>query len=119
MSKLKKFIFFLSALIPGAGHMCLGLMKRGLILMTLFFLNIGLAMILDGFIVFLPVVWFYCLFDAWNKSFLKPEELRKVDDSFIFFYNAIPEEIFQRRTMSAAGHWLSTLSFYCCTWPYG
>ena len=93
MSKFKKFLFFLSSLIPGAGHMFLGYMKRGLLLMTIYFIDIGLSMILNGFLVFMPVIWFYCLFDAWNKFFLSDEEKRRVDDSFIFFYNAIPEEL--------------------------
>lgn len=93
MSKFKKFLFFLSSLIPGAGHMFLGFMKRGLLLMTIYFIDIGLSMILNGFLVFMPVIWFYCLFDAWNKFFLSDEEKRRVDDSFIFFYNAIPEEL--------------------------
>ena len=93
MSKFKKFLFFLSSLIPGAGHMFLGFMKRGLLLMTVYFIDIGLSMILNGFLVFMPVIWFYCLFDAWNKFFLSEEERRNVDDSFIFFYNAIPEEL--------------------------
>ena len=84
MSKFKKFLFFLSSLIPGAGHMFLGFMKRGLLLMTIYFIDIGLSMILNGFLVFMPVIWFYCLFDAWNKFFLSDEEKRRVDDSFIF-----------------------------------
>lgn len=92
MTKFQKFIFFLSALIPGAGHMYLGFMKRGLLLMTVFFVDIGLSMILNGFLVFMPVIWFYCLFDAWNKYHLTDSEKKKVDDSLFFFYNAISSE---------------------------
>ena len=93
MTKKNKILFFIFSLIPGAAHMYLGLMKRGLVLMTLFVLDIGISMIAEIFLVLLPVMWFYCFFDAWNKYALPEEKLAKVDDSFIFVYNAIPEEI--------------------------
>lgn len=93
MTKKNKILFFILSVIPGAAHMYIGLMKRGLVLMALFVADIGLSTLVPVFLVLLPVMWFYCFFDAWNKYSLSEEELKKVDDSFIFFFNAIPDEI--------------------------
>lgn len=65
-----RFLTFVTSLIPGAGHMYLGLMKKGLLLMTFFGLSISLCDFLQfnllGFIP--PVIWFYCFFDALTLS---------------------------------------------------
>lgn len=68
-NKSKVLVFFLS-FIPGAGHMYLGLQRRGVQLMSAFFfitflmgwLNLSLL----AFI--LPVIWFYSLFDALHRA---------------------------------------------------
>jgi hypothetical protein len=56
------------SMIPGAGHMYLGLLKQGAQLMTAFFLVMAvtdwLNMNLLAFI--LPVLWFYSVFDAYH-----------------------------------------------------
>lgn len=63
-----RFLTFITSLIPGAGHMYLGLMKKGLILMGLFGFSISFCDFLNfnliGFIP--PVIWFYCFFDTWR-----------------------------------------------------
>lgn len=77
-----RFLTFLFSLIPGAGHMYLGLMKKGVSLMLAFgavftlcnFLNIGLI----NFI--LPVIWFYCFFDTLTLSRFDPHD-RAIDEA--------------------------------------
>ena len=65
MKKSKGLTFFLS-FVPGAGHLYLGLMNRGLQFLILFFGTIFVSNLLItemvGFL--LPIIWFYCLFDA-------------------------------------------------------
>lgn len=64
----RKIITIALSMIPGAGHMYLGLLKQGAQLMTAFFLVMfitdWLHLSLLGFI--LPVIWFYSLFDAYH-----------------------------------------------------
>ncbi|MTI68973.1 MAG: hypothetical protein FH751_01795 [Firmicutes bacterium] len=57
----------LFSLLPGAGHMYLGLMKRGLQLMIAFFAMIIIPNIfysIDYLTVIALIIWFYSLFDA-------------------------------------------------------
>lgn len=65
MHKSKPLTFFLS-LIPGVGHYYLGLMQRGLQFNMLFFGAIALMIVtdLEPLPLLLPVIWFFCLFDA-------------------------------------------------------
>jgi len=64
----RKIIAIGLSMVPGAGHMYLGLLKQGTQLMTVFFLVVfvtnWLHMSLLAFI--LPVLWFYSLFDAYH-----------------------------------------------------
>lgn len=61
----KGLTLFLS-FISGAGHLYLGAMSRGLQFMILFFGSIALADFLsfNFFPFWIPVIWFYALFDA-------------------------------------------------------
>lgn len=65
----KKYLTILFSLVPGAGHMYLGMQKKGIILMASFFLSLFLMgwLNMSLFMVILPVLWFYSLFDALNK----------------------------------------------------
>jgi hypothetical protein len=60
------FLTFFLSMMPGAGHFYLGLMNRGLQLMLVFMGGIVTIVILGipELAPFLPVVWFYSLFDA-------------------------------------------------------
>lgn len=80
------------SIIPGLGHFHLGLMYRGLTAMVLFFGSAGSMLFLaiitsrEGFLAFLvvlPVIWFYVLFDALHqyKRKLAGEEL--IDRTFM------------------------------------
>lgn len=95
MNKKNKILFFLFSLIPGAAHMYIGLVKRGLVIMLALVAGAGLAMMADtpAFLLVLPVLWFYSFFDAWNKYHLPEDKLAKVQDDFLFFLNAMPENV--------------------------
>ncbi len=69
MKKKSKFLTFIFTLVPGAGHLYLGLQRQGLQLLTLFTLCIFLSGWLNtGLLaVFIPIIWFYSFFDAMNK----------------------------------------------------
>lgn len=56
----------LLAVVPGASHMYLGLMKRGVQFMILFFGSIYILDILglSLFLFLVPLIWFYAFFDA-------------------------------------------------------
>ncbi|MCY6958684.1 hypothetical protein [Clostridium brassicae] len=62
----KKFWALFFSMIPGAGHMYLGLSKKGLQLMALFFIAIGFADVLHLSMVagLIPIIWFYSVFDV-------------------------------------------------------
>lgn len=63
--KSKMIATFLS-IIPGAGHMYLGLQKRGLQLMAAFLFSIYIMDVLrlSLFLFLIPILWFYSFFDA-------------------------------------------------------
>ncbi|MGI6605441.1 MAG: hypothetical protein ACOX2X_00030 [Peptococcia bacterium] len=65
----KKLITVALSMVPGAGHMYLGLQNRGLALMTLFFFSAFLMgwLRMSVFVFVLPVIWFYSLFDAYHR----------------------------------------------------
>lgn len=61
-----KVATLLLSLLPGAGHMYLGLQKRGLQLMAAFLLSVYVLDLLrlSIFLIAIPLIWFYSLFDA-------------------------------------------------------
>lgn len=66
MKSKSKALTILFSFCPGAGHMYLGFLQRGVQLMAIFWFSIFLISWLNldilGFV--LPVVWFYSFFDA-------------------------------------------------------
>ncbi|MCR3758730.1 hypothetical protein KYB31_06940 [Clostridium felsineum] len=58
------------AIVPGAGHMYLGLMRQGIEIMFLFFLTFAVSnsFHLSFFGILLPIIWFYSIFDARKKA---------------------------------------------------
>lgn len=95
MQKKNKVLFFIFSVIPGAAHMYMGLVKRGIAIMCMFIAAIGLAILTftDVLLLILPVVWFYSFFDAWNKYHLPEEKFEKIQDDFFFMLNVVPENI--------------------------
>ncbi len=74
--KKNRFLTVVFSCIPGAGHMYLGYMKRGLQYLTLFCLSIGFVVMtgwtrLDFLVVFpiaaMAVVWLYAMFDSMHS----------------------------------------------------
>ena len=85
-----KFLSVLFSLVPGAGHMYLGLMRRGASIMaaffqsiaaTAFFSNMGLFGYVFGLLI--PVIWFVAFFDFWRYPRMSPEEKALVKDDFL------------------------------------
>ncbi|WP_159885303.1 hypothetical protein [Paenibacillus puerhi] len=64
--KKNKTIALLLSIFPGAGHMYLGLQKRGLQFMATFLFSVYFldALRLSLFLFVIPILWFYSFFDA-------------------------------------------------------
>lgn len=89
MKKQKnKFLTFLLALIPGAAHMYIGFMRKGLSLMgvtcalAILATSLNYAEIAFAF----PLIWFYSFFDAVNLNGLIAEEFDKQTDEPFYRY---------------------------------
>ncbi|WP_088833275.1 hypothetical protein [Paenibacillus tyrfis] len=79
--KKNKTLATLLSIFPGAGHMYLGLQKRGLQLMAAFLFCIYImdVMRLSLFMFLIPILWFFSFFDALQMvSKIGREELRDV-----------------------------------------
>ncbi|MCY6356173.1 hypothetical protein [Clostridium sp. ZS2-4] len=66
----RRLVSLMLSMIPGAGHMYIGLMKMGIQIMTLFFLAFYLTDLLriSLFMLFVPIIWFYGIFDIMHKT---------------------------------------------------
>ncbi|WP_079709627.1 hypothetical protein [Paraliobacillus ryukyuensis] len=66
IGKKSKILVIALSIFPGAGHMYLGLQKRGLQLMAGFLLSIFIldALQLSIFLFIIPIIWFFSFFDA-------------------------------------------------------
>lgn len=79
--KKSRTFAMLLGIFPGAGHMYLGMQKRGLQLMAGFLFAIYLIdfMRISLFMFFIPLIWFFSFFDAMQKaSRVGKEELEDV-----------------------------------------
>lgn len=81
------FLTFVFACIPGAGQMYQGLFKKGVSLMAVFFLLLGISSwaFVPPLIFLMPVVWFYSFFDAINRMRMTVSELALIKDDYLFF----------------------------------
>ena len=85
-----KFLSMMFSLVPGAGHMYLGLMRRGASIMAAFFSAIALTAFFGNLLgmfsyVFglaIPVLWFIAFFDFWRYPRMSMEEKALVQDDF-------------------------------------
>ncbi len=84
--KRNKFWSFVMALLPGAAHMFMGFMKRGLSLMALFFLTFALAswLNLGPLMYVVPIIWFYGFFDGINLAFADDDVFAQIKDDYLF-----------------------------------
>lgn len=88
-----RFLAFLFSLVPGAGHMYLGLMKRGLQLMLIFAIFIGVLSLFNigEFQLLVFVIWFYSFFDCLHVA--KKISLNvDFDDTEIFDTTSLKEK---------------------------
>jgi hypothetical protein len=82
----------LLAFLPGAGHMFMGFMKRGVSFMALFFLTIFFtAWLRIGPLIFLlPILWFYAFFECVNLAWASPDEFSLAKDDYLFRESDLP-----------------------------
>lgn len=85
MQNKKSKAMFLS-IIPGAGHMYLGLLNQGIQLMFTFFLTTYLSNLLDIglFKILATIIWFYSIFDVRRKACM--EEIPQDSSRTLFSY---------------------------------
>lgn len=86
--KKRGFWTFCFSLIPGAGEMYLGFMKRGVSMMCLFlgwFAFCGVTGFSIGMCL-LPVMWFYSFFQVHNLVSLPDEEFYQQEDDYLFLH---------------------------------
>lgn len=91
--KLKGLFHFICSLVPGAGQMQQGAMRRGVQIMLTFFGVVIMATVLhlEELLFFGVVIWFYSFFDSyhikkarflhiegWDKEFIKPEYINQI-----------------------------------------
>jgi TM2 domain-containing membrane protein YozV len=83
--KKNSFFTFCFSLLPGAGQMYMGFMKRGVSLMSSFFLLIFLAiwLSLEPIMLIMPIIWFYAFFDTHNLRSTPDDEFYTLEDNFI------------------------------------
>ncbi|MGE5329559.1 MAG: hypothetical protein ACM3KR_08635 [Deltaproteobacteria bacterium] len=84
MNNKSKFWTFIFTMVPGGGHMYLGLLRQGVQLMVSFFMCFFLTDWLrtSVFIVLAPVIWFYSFFDSMNKV----NSQEAIEDSDVYFF---------------------------------
>ena len=86
--KKRGFWTFCFSLIPGAGEMYLGFMKRGVSMMCLFlgwFAFCGVTGFSIGMCL-LPVMWFYSFFQVHNLVSLPDEEFYQQEDDYLILH---------------------------------
>lgn len=79
--KKSKVIATVLSVFPGAGHMYIGLQRRGIQLMAIFLFSIYILDVLrlSAFLFFIPLIWFYSFFDALqNVSKYGEEEVEDI-----------------------------------------
>ena len=83
-----KAIATLLAIIPGAGHLYLGLQKRGIQLMAAFLFSIYILDVLrlGIFLFIVPIIWFFSFFDGLQKAAKSEQELAHEDVPLISFF---------------------------------
>jgi len=85
--KKNSFFTFMFSLIPGAGQMYMGFMKRGVSLMLAFcvFIFLGAWLEMGLLLLVLPIMWFYSFFDTHNLRSMPDDEFYAMEDDYILF----------------------------------
>ncbi|QAT50512.1 hypothetical protein EQM14_12475 [Caproiciproducens sp. NJN-50] len=114
--KRSKVWTVLFSLLPGAGHMFMGFMKRGLSLMSLFFFIIFLSSWLGigPLLYIIPVLWFYSFFECINLTCADDQEFARMEDRYLFHLDSLTglSEHFSTRTGFYAGILLLFFGLY-------
>jgi len=99
--KKNSFLTFCFSLFPGAGQMYMGFMKRGVSLMSAFFLLIFLAiwLNLEPLMLIMPIIWFFAFFDTHNLRSTPDDEFYTIEDDFIIIPDFAKEKakVFQSK----------------------
>lgn len=84
-SKKSSFLAFIFSLLPGAGEMYIGFMKRGLSIMAMFWGLIFLSVWLNlGPLMFaMPIIWFYSFFEVQNLRAMPDNLFYQMEDNYI------------------------------------
>jgi hypothetical protein len=87
--KKSKSIATFLAVFPGAGHLYLGLQRRGIQLMAAFLFSIYIldTLRLGIFLFLIPIIWFYSFFDAMQKVSRYGEETIEDVPIIAYFLN--------------------------------
>lgn len=90
--KKSRFLSFVFGMMPGAGQMYLGYLKRGVSLMGLFGLITAVSsMFYLGVLTFLlPVIWFYAFFDTLNLYNMSYDRYNISDDYLFHLDSFLP-----------------------------
>ncbi|MDF2543657.1 MAG: hypothetical protein K0S47_3375 [Herbinix sp.] len=93
--KKSSFLTFIFSLMPGAGEMYMGFMKKGVSIMALFFFLIFLSTWLNlGPLMFImPLIWFYSFFDVHNLRAMPDDEFYALEDDFLFIEDGSKDKI--------------------------
>ncbi len=83
--KKSSFLTFCFSMIPGAGQMYMGFMKRGLSLMSIFAIVIFLSAWLNmgPMLAAMPIIWFYAFFDTLNLRSMPDDEFYAMEDEYV------------------------------------
>lgn len=83
--KKSSFLTFCFSFLPGAGQMYMGFMKRGISLMSAFFLLIFFSswLELSPLLFAAAIVWFYAFFDTFNLRNLPDDEFYATEDAYL------------------------------------
>ena len=86
--KKRGFWTFIFSLMPGAGEMYLGFMKRGVSTMLAFLGWFAFCMVagFEAGLILLPVMWFYSFFTVHNLASLPDEEFYQQEDDYILIH---------------------------------
>ncbi len=95
--KRSKVLTFFLSFVPGVGHLYLGAMNRGLQFLILFFGSIFFVDLLrlGMFPFWLPIIWFYGIFDALQKA-----------DDYILYGEIVDEPLVGWQALQFKSSWL-------------
>lgn len=94
MKRKGGILLFISACIPGCGQMYQGYMRRGVSLLAMGCLLIAVASALNlgELAIFLPLLWLYAFFDAYNIHGQTDEQVGTNPDGWLFGLSSMDNE---------------------------